>query len=114
LQDAFGKAAWLTQELFEQKIGPLPTNVSMSAFALHRVSKWYASQIRQSYRPKCEALGTTGQIVWHFRNCEQLTLNPNSASAPSCSKKHGPTESVDEAQGKRTELDEGTANSKAN
>jgi hypothetical protein len=45
---------------------------------------------------------------------EQLTLNPNSASAPSCSKQHDPTESVDWAQGKRTELHERALNSKTN
>jgi hypothetical protein len=44
----------------------------------------------------------------------QLTLNPNSASAPSCSKEQDPTESVDCAQGKRTTLHESAANSKTN
>jgi hypothetical protein len=43
---------------------------------------------------------------------EQLTLNLNSASAPNCSTAHDPTESVDYAQGNRTELHERAANSK--
>jgi len=43
---------WLTQELFEQKIQPLLTNVSMSGIRSSiGVSKWYASKIRQGYRP---------------------------------------------------------------
>jgi CRISPR-associated endonuclease Cas1 len=46
------KPAWLTQELFEQKIQSLLANVSMSSIRSSiGVSKWYASKIRQGYRP---------------------------------------------------------------
>ena len=41
-------------------------------------------------------------------------LNPISACAPSCSKEHDPTESVDYAQRKRTQLHERAPNSKTN
>ena len=44
--------ARLTQELFEQKIQPRLANVSMSVIRSSiGVSKWYASKIRQGYRP---------------------------------------------------------------
>src|SRR5215469_3195615 len=44
----------------------------------------------------------------------KLTLNPNSASAPNCSKEHHPTESVECEPGKRTKLHERAPNSKTN
>jgi CRISPR-associated endonuclease Cas1 len=44
--------AWLTPELFVGKIQPLLSTVSMSAIrSALGVSKWYASKIRQGYRP---------------------------------------------------------------
>ncbi|HTT19584.1 MAG TPA: CRISPR-associated endonuclease Cas1 [Candidatus Sulfotelmatobacter sp.] len=44
--------AWLSAELFTSKIQPLLTSVSMSAIRSSiGVSKWYASKIRQGYRP---------------------------------------------------------------
>jgi CRISPR-associated endonuclease Cas1 len=47
-----GQPAWLTPELFAQKIQPLLSTVSMSAIRSSiGVSKWYASKIRQGYRP---------------------------------------------------------------
>jgi CRISPR-associated protein Cas1 len=43
---------WLTPELFTQKIQPLLAMVPMSAIRSSiGVSKWYASKIRQGYRP---------------------------------------------------------------
>jgi len=49
---ASDQPAWLTQELFEQKIQPLLANVSMSVIRSSiGVSKWYASKIRKGYRP---------------------------------------------------------------
>jgi hypothetical protein len=43
---------WLTPDLFTKKIQPLLANVSMSAIRSSiGVSKWYASKIRQGYRP---------------------------------------------------------------
>jgi hypothetical protein len=42
--------AWLTEELFEKKIQPLLSNVSMSAIRSSiGVSKLYASKIRQGH-----------------------------------------------------------------
>ena len=44
--------AWLTAELFTKKIQPLLANVPISAIRSSiGVSKWYASKIRQGYRP---------------------------------------------------------------
>jgi hypothetical protein len=43
---------WLTAELFTKKIQPLLARIPMSAIRSSlRVSKWYASKIRQGYRP---------------------------------------------------------------
>ena len=43
---------WLTPELFTQKIQPFLASVPMSAIrSTLGVSKWYASKIRQGYRP---------------------------------------------------------------
>ena len=44
--------AWLTPDLFSEKIQPLLSSVPMSAIrSTLGVSKWYASKIRQGYRP---------------------------------------------------------------
>jgi hypothetical protein len=44
--------AWLTPEVFARKIQPLLVNVPMSVIRSSvGVSKWYASKIRQGYRP---------------------------------------------------------------
>ena len=44
--------AWLTPELFAQKIQPLLSNVATSVIRSRiGVSRWYASRIRQGYRP---------------------------------------------------------------
>jgi hypothetical protein len=49
---ASDQPAWLTQELFEQKIRPVLANVPMYVIQSSiGVSKWYASKIRQGYRP---------------------------------------------------------------
>jgi CRISPR-associated endonuclease Cas1 len=49
---ASDQSAWLNQELFEQKVQPLLAKVSMSVIRSSiGVSKWYASKIRQGYRP---------------------------------------------------------------
>jgi CRISPR-associated endonuclease Cas1 len=46
------KPTWLTQQLFVGRIQPLLSGVSMSDIrSALGVSKWYASQIRQGYRP---------------------------------------------------------------
>jgi len=47
---ASDQPAWLTEELFEQKIQPRLSNVSMSAVrSALGVSRWYASKIRQGH-----------------------------------------------------------------
>jgi hypothetical protein len=44
--------AWLTPRVFSEKIQPVLSSVSMSAIrSALGVSKWYASKIRQGYRP---------------------------------------------------------------
>jgi len=49
---ASDQPAWLTEEVFELKIKPLLAKVAMSAIrSAIGVSKWYASKIRQGYRP---------------------------------------------------------------
>jgi CRISPR-associated endonuclease Cas1 len=50
--DKTSQPLWLTPELFSQKIQPLLSNVSTSVIrSTIGVSRWYASRIRQGYRP---------------------------------------------------------------
>jgi len=50
--DASTQPAWLTSEFFSQKIQPLLANASTSEIRSRiGVSRWYASKIRQGYRP---------------------------------------------------------------
>jgi hypothetical protein len=50
--DASKQPAWLTSEVFSQQIQPLLAGVSTSAIRSRiGVSRWYASNIRKSYRP---------------------------------------------------------------
>jgi CRISPR-associated endonuclease Cas1 len=50
--DASSQPAWLTPELFSHKIQPLLAGVSTSVIRSRiGVSRWYASRIRQGYRP---------------------------------------------------------------
>jgi CRISPR-associated endonuclease Cas1 len=61
---------WLTTELFTKKIQPLLANVPMSVIRSSiGVSRWYASKIRQGYRPHprhwealAEVVGVSGEI----------------------------------------------------
>jgi hypothetical protein len=66
--DASKQPDWLTSEVFSQRIQPLlagvPTSIIRSRIG---VSRWYASRIRQGYRPHprhwealCELAGVTG------------------------------------------------------
>jgi CRISPR-associated endonuclease Cas1 len=49
---ASDQPAWLTPEVFSEKVQPLLSSVSMSDIrSALGVSKWYASKIRQGYRP---------------------------------------------------------------
>jgi hypothetical protein len=50
--DASSQPAWLTSELFSQKIQPKLADVATSVIRSRiGVSRWYASRIRQGYRP---------------------------------------------------------------
>ncbi len=50
--DASSQPAWLTSEVYSQKIQPLLAGVSTSAIRSRiGVSRWYASRMRQGYRP---------------------------------------------------------------
>jgi hypothetical protein len=50
--DKSSQPAWLTPELFSQRIQPLLSNVATSVIRSNiGVSRWYASLIRQGYRP---------------------------------------------------------------
>ena len=50
--DASSQPAWLTREIFSQRIRPLLASISTSAIRSRiRVSRWYASRIRQAYCP---------------------------------------------------------------
>jgi hypothetical protein len=56
--------AWLTPELFTEKIQPLLASVPMSAIrSALGVSKWYASKIRQGYRPHPRHWETLAKLV---------------------------------------------------
>ena len=56
--------AWLTAELFSSKIQPLLSRVSMSAIrSVLGVSNWYASKIRQGYRPHARHWRKLAQMV---------------------------------------------------
>ena len=56
--------AWLTPELFAAKIQPLLSSVSMSAIrSALGVSKWYASKIRQGYRPHPRKWATLAKLA---------------------------------------------------
>ena len=55
---------WLIPELFTQKIQPLLASVPMSAIRSSiGVSKWYASKIRQGYRPHPRHWQTLAELV---------------------------------------------------
>jgi hypothetical protein len=50
--DESSQPAWLTSELFSQKIQPRLSNIATSVIRSSiGVSRWYASRIRQGYRP---------------------------------------------------------------
>ncbi|PYV52746.1 MAG: CRISPR-associated endonuclease Cas1 [Acidobacteria bacterium] len=50
--DASSQPAWLTSEVFSQKVEPLLADISASAIRSRiGVSRWYAGRIREGYRP---------------------------------------------------------------
>jgi hypothetical protein len=66
--DESSQPAWLTPELFSQKIQPLLSNVATcDVRSSIGVSRWYASRIRQGYRPHprhWQALARLVGISW--------------------------------------------------
>jgi CRISPR-associated endonuclease Cas1 len=49
---ASSQPSWLTEEFYSENVQPLLTRSSTSSIAAHiGVSRWYAGQIRQGYRP---------------------------------------------------------------
>ena len=68
--DASMQPGWLTSELFSQKIQPKLSDVATSVIRSSiGVSRWYASRIRQGYRPHPRHwLGS-----WEFRGMGRTT-----------------------------------------
>ena len=64
--------AWLTPELFSEKIQPLLFSVPMSTIRSKLgVSKWYASKIRQGYRPHQRHWRTLAELVGIKKDSDQ-------------------------------------------
>ena len=62
--DESSQPAWLTPELFSQKIQPLLANVATSVIRSSiGVSRWYASRIRQGHRPHARHWEALAELV---------------------------------------------------
>jgi hypothetical protein len=62
--DKASQPTWLTPELFSQNIQPLLASVPTSTIRLRiGVSRWYASRIRQGYRPHPRHWEVLGELV---------------------------------------------------
>jgi hypothetical protein len=62
--DKSSQPAWLTPEVFSQRIQPLLASISTSVIRSQiGVSRWYASRIRQGYRPHPRHWGTLATLV---------------------------------------------------
>jgi CRISPR-associated endonuclease Cas1 len=62
--DASSQPSWLTCEVFSQQIQPLLATLSTAAIRSRiRVSRWYASRIRQGYRPHPRHWQALAQLV---------------------------------------------------
>jgi CRISPR-associated endonuclease Cas1 len=62
--DKASQPAWLTVEVFSQRIQPMLAGVSTSIIRSRiRVSRWYASRIRQGYCPHPRHWQTLGSLV---------------------------------------------------
>jgi hypothetical protein len=62
--DKSSQPAWLTPELFSQNIQPLLSKVATSVIRSRiGVSRWYASRIRQGYRPHPRHWETLASLV---------------------------------------------------
>jgi hypothetical protein len=67
---------WLTQKLFEQEIQPKLANIPMSVIRSSiGVSKWYASKIRQGYRPHARHWLKLAELTQNLTNRERLNLD---------------------------------------
>jgi CRISPR-associated endonuclease Cas1 len=64
--DTSSQPAWLTSEMYSQKIQPLLAGVSASAIRSRiGVSRWYAGRIREGYRPHPRHWEALAQLVEH-------------------------------------------------
>jgi CRISPR-associated endonuclease Cas1 len=74
--DPSSQPAWLTEQLFTEKIHPALTNVSATAIAKRiGVSRWYAGRVREGYRPHARhwlALANLVGIVLGVPDCPNL------------------------------------------
>ena len=62
--DTASQPAWLTSELFTQRVQPLLAGIPTSAIRSQiGVSRWYASRIRQGYRPHPRHWQALAQLV---------------------------------------------------
>lgn len=62
--DKASQPAWLTADVFSQRIQPLLAGVSTSVIRSQiGVSRWYASRIRQGYCPHPRHWQTLGSLV---------------------------------------------------
>jgi len=67
--DASKQPAWLTDQLFSEKIQPLLAQASPSAIAKRiGVSRWYAGRIREGYRPHPRHWHRLAQLLGVFGN----------------------------------------------
>jgi hypothetical protein len=65
---ASSQPKWLTEEFFSEKIQPLLTDFSNSTIASKiDVSRWYAGQIRQGYRPHPRHWQILAQLVGIYK-----------------------------------------------
>ena len=67
--DASRQPAWLTSEIFSERIQPLLAGISTSAIRSRiGVSRWYAGRIRQGYRPHPRHWEALAQLVGILQN----------------------------------------------
>ncbi len=69
--DPSTQPSWLTSEVFSQKVQPLLATVPTAAIrSLTGVSRWYASRIRQGYRPHPRHWQALAELVESRKNRE--------------------------------------------
>lgn len=76
------RPAWLTAKLFSHKIQPLlagvPTSVIRSRIG---VSRWYASRIRQGYRPHPRHWEALARLAGIFPDVREINTVPSGGRA---------------------------------